>query len=361
MKHSTRKILTICVALAVATANTFLAVGSIIGAHAQSSLASGISSLTTYSVPGSDPWGTAFDSSGHVWVAIPGCDPAPSCSSSTPPGKLGLFDPNGQNWVTIVSLPTGYGQPIFVAVDHTGKVWFTMPVTNTIGMYDPVSTTVTQWAVPTASAGPWGIAIDSKGTVWFTEHYANKIGSFAPDSQTFHEVATPASNSQPYGITVDTSDNIWFTENPDTVALIGEYTSQGVLNEYKIRNTSTGGTGLTPHLIIIDHSGNVWWSEGFVGAIARLNVAAAQPGTNNGVTEYPYAPPSCSNCGTHTSGISADSQGLIWLDDSLQNDFGSLPVGGARSLSIPRVGILMMVLTLIHRTESGLTRSSRTT
>ncbi len=298
MKHSTRKILTICVALAVATANTFLAVGSIIGAHAQSSLASGISSLTTYSVPGSDPWGTAFDSSGHVWVAIPGCDPAPSCSSSTPPGKLGLFDPNGQNWVTIVSLPTGYGQPIFVAVDHTGK---------------------------------------------------------------FHEVATPASNSQPYGITVDTSDNIWFTENPDTVALIGEYTSQGVLNEYKIRNTSTGGTGLTPHLIIIDHSGNVWWSEGFVGAIARLNVAAAQPGTNNGVTEYPYAPPSCSNCGTHTSGISADSQGLIWLDDSLQNDFGSLPVGGARSLSIPRVGILMMVLTLIHRTESGLTRSSRTT
>jgi len=258
---------------------------------------------------------------------MPGCDLAPSCSSSTPPGKLALFDPNVHSWIIAVLLPAGYGQPIFVAVDHSGKVWFTMPVTNSIGMYDPVSTTITQWAVPTPSAGPWGIAIDSKGTIWFTEHYRNQIGSFDPNSQTFHEVATPASNSQPYGITVDVSDNIWFTENNDSVALIGEYTNQGVLQEYKIRNTSTGGTGLTPHLITIDPNGNTWWSEGWVSAIGTLNLTAAQPGTNNGVTEYPYTP-SCGICGSHTSGISADKQGLIWLDDSLQNTFGSFPVGG---------------------------------
>src|SRR5712664_1035709 len=156
MKHSMSKILAICVALTVAAASTLLEVGSIIGAHPQSSLAAGISSVTDYYVPGSFPWGTTFDSSGRVWVAIPGCDLAPSCPSSTPPGKLALFDPTALNWVTVVSLPAGYGQPVFVAVDHTGKVWFTMPVTNTIGVYDPVSTTVTQWAVPTPSAGPWG-------------------------------------------------------------------------------------------------------------------------------------------------------------------------------------------------------------
>jgi len=230
-------------------------------------------------------------------------------------------------WASIVSLPAGYGQPVFVAVDHTGKVWFTMPVTNAIGMFDPVAMTVTQWAVPTPSAGPWDIAIDSNGTIWFTEHYVNQIASFDPNSQTFHEIATPASNSNPYGITVDASNNIWFTENTDSVALIGEYTNQGVLNEYKIRNTPTGGTGLTPHLITIDPNGNIWWSEGWAGAIAMLNLAAAQPGTNNGVTEYPYVP-SCGSCGSHTSGISADKQGLIWLDDSLQNTFGSFPVGG---------------------------------
>jgi virginiamycin B lyase len=292
-----------------------------------SAQASGLSSLTDFSVPGADPWGTAFDSSGRVWVAMPGCDPAPSCPSSTPPGKLALFDPAGNSWVSIVSLPAGYGQPLFVQVDKTGRIWFTMPVTNSIGVYDPASGTVTQWAVPTAGAGPWDLAIDSTGKIWFTEHYANKIGSFDPVSGTFTEIATPATNSNPYGITVDSSGNVWFTENTDAVAQIGEYTNGGTLNEYKIRNTQTSGTGLTPHLITIAPNGNIWWSEGWVSAIATLNVAAAQPGTNDGVTEYPYTP-SCSTCGSHTSGISADSQGNIWLDDSLQNTFGSFPMGG---------------------------------
>jgi streptogramin lyase len=257
---------------------------------------------------------------------MPGCDPAPSCPSSTPPGKLGLFDPGTSRWVTVVSLPAGYGQPLFAQVDSTGKVWFTMPVTNSIGVYDPVSKTVTQWAVPTAAAGPWDLAVDSTGKIWFTEHYTNKIGSFDPASQTFQEVATPATNSNPYGITVDASNNIWFTENTDSVALIGEYTSAGILNEYKIRNTQTAGTGLTPHLVTVAPNGSIWWSEGWVSAIATLNPAAAQPGTNNGVTEYPYVRPYA--CGSHTSGISADTQGNIWLDDSLQNVFGSLPIGG---------------------------------
>jgi len=97
MKHSMRKILASCVALAVAAASTLLMMGSLSGTHAQSSRASGISSVTDYAVPGGDPWGTAFDSSGRVWVAMPGCDLAPTCPSSTPPGELALFDPNAQN------------------------------------------------------------------------------------------------------------------------------------------------------------------------------------------------------------------------------------------------------------------------
>jgi streptogramin lyase len=315
--------LTILWTVAVLIAGTFIALGTRLPARASS-----LSNISDFYVPvgGADPWGTAFDSSGQVWVAFPGCD-GTACSSSSSPGKLGLFDPATDGWVTVVSLPTGYGQPLFVAVDSTGKVWFTMPATNSIGVYNPVSTTVTQWAVPTPSAGPWGIAIDSAGKIWFTEHYVNKIGSFNPASQTFNEVATPAANSNPYGISVDSANNVWFTENTDAVALIGEFTSSGVLQEYKIRNTPTAGTGLTPHLITVTPNGTIWWSEGFVSAIATLNPAAAQPGTNTGVTEYSYTL-SCGTCGSHTSGIAADGLGNIWFDDSNQNTFGSLPVGG---------------------------------
>jgi streptogramin lyase len=66
--------------------------------------------------------------------------------------------------------------------------------------------------------------------------------------------------------------------------------------------------------------------------IGELQVKLAQPGTNNGVTEYAYSLP-CQSCSAHTSGISVDSNGLVWFDDSLQNIFGSFPDSGTGSFS----------------------------
>jgi streptogramin lyase len=326
MKRSNRTFRCISVAVVAFVASGAL-VGAVITGGAPSAFGSGITSAVDYPTPYGQPWGTAFDGAGRVWVAMPGCDPSPSCSSSTPPGKLALFDPNTSKWTTVVSLPAGYGQPLFVQVDRAGKVWFTMPVTNSIGVYDPAATTVRQWPIPTAAAGPWDLALDSNGKIWFTEHFVNKIGSFNPVSLTFQEISTPATNSDPYGIAVDTANNIWFTENTDSVALIGEYTNSGVLKEYRIKNGPTAGSGLTPHLIIVAPDGHVWWSEGWVHAVGRINPYTAVPGTNDSVVEFRYSP-SCSSCGSHTSGIGVDSNGLIWLDDSLQNTFGSLQVSG---------------------------------
>ncbi|MGH2496137.1 MAG: virginiamycin B lyase family protein [Ktedonobacteraceae bacterium] len=289
--------------------------------------------VTDFSVPaGQEPWGTTFDSSGNVWVAIPGCDPTPTCDSGTPPGKIAEYNPSASSWVATYQLPAGFAQPLFLVFDGQGNLWFPMPMANSIGMLNPGSHTFQQWAVPTSGAGPWGVAVDHNGKVWFTEHFTNKIGEFDPSSHVFNEFATPADNSQPYGIVIDHANNVWFTENNSSVALIGEHTAGGVLKEYKIRNNPP--SGLTPHLITVDPSGNIWWSEGWVGMIGRLNVSQAQPGTTNGVTEYAY-PANCGSCGgTHTSGIGVDSNGLVWFDDSLQSIFGSFPGSGNGSFSI---------------------------
>lgn len=40
-----------------------------------------------YVSSGTDPWGTAIDNNGHIWVALPGCDPAPTCATNTLPGN----------------------------------------------------------------------------------------------------------------------------------------------------------------------------------------------------------------------------------------------------------------------------------
>ena len=138
---------------------------------------------------------------------------------------------------------------------------------------------------------------------------------------------------------VDASNDIWFTENNSAVALIGEYTSGGTLNEFKIRNTSS--SSLTPHLITVDPNGNIWWTEGWAGMVGELHTSQAVPGTNNGVTEYAY-PYTCQTCSTHTSGIRIDGDGQIWFDDSEQDIFGSFPDQGQ---------VLLACIRLQHKTH----------
>ena len=131
----------------------------------------------------------------------------------------------------------------------------------------------------------------------------------------------------PYGISVDPNGTVWFTENSDSVAQIGEITPKGTILDYKVRNTLAPFNGLTPHLITEDQHGNPWWSEGFAGGVGTLNLSQAQPGTNNGVTEYRYS--NCGYCGFHTSGI-VYHNGRIWFDDSISNQFGFIPEGGGQ-------------------------------
>ncbi len=329
-----KKMILSLLALLMLIGSAMLALG-IVGFDVHSTYAQqpyAVTSQDFYIPSGREPWGTALDSKGKVWLAIPGCDPAPTCSASTPAGKIAEFNPATSSWIATYQLPSGYAQPLFLAFDAQGRLWFPMPMDNSIGMLNPSNNTFQQWAVPTANAGPWDVAVDQNGMIWFTEHYTNQIGRFDPVAQTFMEVPTPASNSQPYGIAVDASNNVWFTENTSSVALIAEYTSSGTLREYKIRSSPPGG--LTPHLITVDPNGNIWWTEGWVGMIGELHITLAVPGTTKGVTEYAYNPP-CSTCsGKHTSGIGVDSNGLIWFDDAEQEIFGSFPDSGTGSFTI---------------------------
>lgn len=282
--------------------------------------------VTDYAAPGGDLWGTAFDLNGNLWVALPGCDLPNACAPTAPPGELALFNPISHQFGNVVSLGN-VGRPLFVAVAPDGRVWFTMPITNSIGVYDPSNQTVGQWTVPTANSSPYDLAVDPAGKIWFTERDASKIATFDPATQAFVELTTPTLNSMPYGIAVDPNGVVWFTENSLAVAQIGEFTTKTGIVEYKIRNVLDPLGGLTPHLITEDQHGNPWWSEGFAGGVGTLNVGQAQPGTNNGVTEYRYS--SCGFCGDHTSGI-AYHNGRVWFDDSTQNKFGFIPEGGGQ-------------------------------
>ncbi len=292
---------------------------------------------------GVDPWDIKFDNSGHVFVAEPQCDPDvnkfPVCTP--PPNQIGIQSgiieystasfTNGAQPIKTLNEPSGYTSPFFLAFDSSGNLWFSEPVSNSIGEYD-TGGNWHQWSVPTAGASPFDLTFDQYGHLWFTELTANKIGEFNPASGTFiNEYAPPTANSRPYGITGPdpTDHSIWFTENSATVHRIGQImpnpngTIQGQIKEYLTHSNSS--SGITPHLITYDHNGNIWWSEGYDGSIGQLVISQARPGTNTGVTEHVVPLAACSpTCGaTHISGIGVDSSGTIWFDDSLTSRYGS--------------------------------------
>lgn len=285
-----------------------------------------------------DPWGLAFDTSGHVWVAEPQCDvnisAVPICSHTITSGMLVYSKQgfsNGAQPLQKLSEPQGYSSPFFLAFDSSGNLWFTEPVTNAIGEYDTTNNWH-QWTVPTSGASPLDLTIDQYGHVWFTELSANQIGEFDPNTSTFKENPTPTSNSTPYGIAGPdpTTHSIWFTENNQFVHRIGRITpnADGTLNgpiqEYL--TNSSAPNGITPHLITYDNQGNIWWSEGYDGMIGQLVISKATSGTNQGVTEYTV--PSCSGClSIHISGIAVDKNGTVWFDDSLNSRYGSFVPG----------------------------------
>jgi virginiamycin B lyase len=284
---------------------------------------------------GAFPWGLAFDTSGHVWVAEPQCDAnvktVPVCSNTISGGILEYTRQSFSNSAQPLQkfqVPQGYSSPFFLAFDNTGDLWFTEPVTNAISELD-TSNNWHQWTVPTNNASPFDLTFDQYGHLWFTELTANKIGVFDPSTGKFiNEYLTPTSGSRPYGITGPdpTTHSIWFTENSGSVHQIGRIspnadgTINGGIQEY---HTSSNSQAITPHLITFDNQGNIWWTEGTNGSIGQLVISKAKNGTSQGVTEYAVPQP-CKGCSVmHISGISVDSNGTVWFDDSLNSRYGS--------------------------------------
>lgn len=275
---------------------------------------------STYTTPAALPWRAASDQSGHVWVTFPGCDPAPRCAHPSP-GTLTAFSLAERRWQQAVTLPQGFSQPLNLVVDRQGRIWFTMFMTNALGMYDPGLKVFKQWSLKTRDAGPWDLAIDSQGRIWFTEHYVNKIGSFDPKTwEMGREVATPAPDSHPYGLAIDVHDMVWFTENNDDVALIACFNpnTQEGLREYHIRSRGASTSGVTPHSIRVASDGKIWWTEGWASALGVLDPALAVAGTNRGVKEYFYPGMGA----THTSGLAIGTRGEVYFTDSLRETVG---------------------------------------
>ena len=276
------------------------------------------STVATQEATALTPWGIALDyKHGFVWVAEPGCSPAPKCPSIMQ-GNLSQYALSDGNFITNFNEPGGYSSPLFTSVDREGNVWFTEPTTDAIGEYDPLANSWRQWYLKQGSS-PFDLIMDSNGKLWFTEFGTNDIGFLDPLTNKIVENAIPTSASNPYGITMDPHGTIWFAENATGISQIGSFipTLSGV-----IKITEHAVSVQRPHMITADRNGNIWFSGGFGGDIGEFKPKSAND--IHFVVNQNTCLSSSACPGSHISGIAIDNQNNVWFTDANSQRVGYL-------------------------------------
>jgi streptogramin lyase len=262
------------------------------------------------------PWGMTVDSLGHVWVAEPNCLPTPPTGACGPssPGAIDEFGLSNGIPTKIKGFQAPANtNPTFLVVDGSGNAWFSDPTHNAIGELTPGGGGSWQeFPVTTANASPYDLVLDKNGILWFTEIAGNNIGAFDTSSnKVIGETPITTPNSQPLGIAYDAvNDVVWFAEN--NASKVGHFSS--ATTTITITQVTVSSA---PHLITLDGSGNVWYSEPGTTQVGEIPAGPGTPKNFNACTANP--------CGTtFIGGIGADSTGNIWFNDAPSSNVDSL-------------------------------------
>lgn len=200
--------------------------------------------------PGGNPIGLAPDRFGYLWFTD---DATPAIGRYNIKTRKITYPNNG-----------GVGPdsvPRFIIADTTGMIWFTdAGATPAIGKIDPRTRKIVEYDLPAGSV-PWNPAYDPvHKLVWFTDHRPNgAIGALDPSTGEITEYTQGLiPGSHPQGLVVDRRGNVWFTDDNDPRPAIGVLDGEThAITEYE--------TGLVedslPRGITIDPAGRVWFAD----------------------------------------------------------------------------------------------------
>ena len=302
-------------------------------------------SLQEWQVPTSSagPWGIGVDSYGKTWFTenftnkLGMLDPTTNTfyemntPSSSPRGlavrtvaltgytssrvyftegssnKVAFFDNNtGTPYRFTEYQLHGGSNPVNIAVDDQGVMYFTESGRDIIGVLDPSSNTLTEWTLPGATTSPgsnnnlgnlgvWGISIQvvnsQSGTnrlVWFTELTGDKIGRLNTGTGQLqlydisnlgisarHRpagiVAIPATCSSS-GTTCNNNQVFFSSTNTNQISVISPSDAISSYNLY-------GGIGgAKPTAVALDSANNrLWFPESNSGNIGFIDTTFTQP------------------------------------------------------------------------------------
>lgn len=223
--------------------------------------------------PDAQPWGIVLDSKGDVWFA------------GFNSGKLGKIDntiaKNGTSeGVTEFSTPTNISRPSYLLFDGSNSLWLMESGPAKLAKFDLSSSKFTEYSLPrtgNSSTNPIGIALDSEGKIWYTQFRTSNIGRFDPKTSNVEQFATGLLTGATYGIASDKEGNLWtIQQRVDRIVKIAP--KEMTISEFRIPTNQS----FTEN-IAVDPSGNAWFVEtvghkvGIIAANAKLPIRVNLP------------------------------------------------------------------------------------
>ncbi len=192
----------------------------------------------------------AIDSSGRLWF------------TEKVGRKLVMYDPEKKEFATH-TLPPSWGKMGFsnITMGPEGDIWFTATrwVEGTeephiIGRFTPADGYFTKYAIPHNSI-PEELIVDAKGTIWFFASNKNNLYRVDPKTFALKGYPIPTANGNPKSLAADQKGHIWFVES--TANKIGEFIpEQEVFYEHELLTQYAN-----PGKISIDKQGRIWFVE----------------------------------------------------------------------------------------------------
>ena len=220
-----------------------------------------------------------------------------------------------------VALPEGLSSAQSMAIDSTGRIWFTEKVGKKLAVYDPEKKQFATYSLPDS----WGkmgfsnITLSPDGEIWFTvtrwvegTEEPHILGRFTPADGYFTKYAIPH-NSIPEELIVDANGAIWFTaSNKNSLYRVDPRTF--ALKGYPIP-TANGN----PKSLAADQKGHIWFVESGANKIGEFNPELEVFHEHEVLTQF-------ANLGK----LSIDKHGKIWFVEVTANRLGMFSPGQNR-------------------------------
>lgn len=196
------------------------------------------------------PQDLRFDNQGLLWFTAPTSGIVGDLNPTT--GDIHL-------WVIPAPSPTIPSSPASLTIASNGLIWFGDDAGGAIGSLNPRTSQVTLYLLPDAQTQVFELAVDGTGRLWFTEVLPGKLGLFDPSTGTLSELPIPKeADVVPalYGLVVDHQGNVWFVDVG--ADMLARYTTEKHLLTFFRLSLS----GSAPSALALDPVGNIWFSAG---------------------------------------------------------------------------------------------------